>query len=125
MLDDPADLPACASPGGASPLPSLTPAAGAQTGWPVVTAVAGYTPSWYGTLELSSPASPEWVDLTIDGLTQRVSVVGDRDDWQLPEIDDPTGRVMAAATDAIDDAVEEYVTDRLGPPPSARFGRRR
>ena len=119
MLDNPTDLPACAS-----PLPKLTPAAGAQAEWPVVTAVAGYTPTWYGTLESGAPENPEWVDVTVDGVVYRVSVEGDRDDWGLPEIDDPTGRVIAAATEAIDDAVEEYVTDRLGPPPSARFGRR-
>ena len=119
MLDNPTDLPACASPGGASPCAGVT--AHALSPLPTITAVAGYGPHPFPG-DLSD--SPEWVDLTIDGVTQRVSVVGDRDDWQLPEIDDPTGRVIAAATEAIDDAVEEYVTDRLGPPPSARFGRR-
>lgn len=113
MLDNPTDLPACASPSG---VPSDPTVAGAQTGRPVITAVAGAD-------DCRSPNYPEWVDLTIDGVTQRVSVVGDRDDWQLPEIDDPTGRIMDAATWAIDDAVEEYVTDRLGPPRGARFGR--
>lgn len=122
MLDDnPTDLPACASPGGASPLPSLTPAAGAQTGWPVITAVAGYTPTLYGTIECGAPDSPEWVDVTVDGVVYRVSVEGDRDDWGLPEIGDPEGWLLRRITWAIDDAVEQWHLDAVGPGAVARW----
>ncbi len=87
------DPAACAAPEAATP-PSLAAptVAGAQTARPVVTAKA-----------FGEGASPHLVEVTIDGLTYFVSVDRDRDDWQLPEVDDAIAhRVLWAIEDAIE-----------------------
>ena len=94
------DPSACASPDGAPP--SLTPAAGAQTERPVVTATAhgeGY--------------NPDRIDVTVGGATYTVDTTGDRDDWTLPEFDDAATeiRVMVAVDLAFADYGEEFDTD--------------
>lgn len=86
---------ACASPDGAPP-PSLAAptVAGAQTeGAVAITAVAhGDGCTW-----------PETVTLTIAGVAHVVDVSVDRDDWQLPEVDDAIAhRVIWAIEDAIE-----------------------
>lgn len=59
---------------------------------PVITAEAHGTGS-----------SPESVALTVDGTTWIVDVGCDRDDWQLPEVDDAIAhRVLWAIEDAIE-----------------------
>ena len=63
---------------------------------PAITAVA------------AGDGSPETVTVTVDGVIHIVDVSVDRDDWQLPEVDDAIAhRVLWA----IDDAVEAYLAD--------------
>ncbi len=62
------DLPACASPGGTSPLPTLTPAAGAQTGRPVVRCDEWPTPRTLtpATVEIAGTVYPVTLGLDPD-----------------------------------------------------------
>ena len=92
------DLPACASPTGASLPPSLTADAGAQTGRPV--AIRAVPRGEY--------THPSTVEVTIDGVTTIVLVDGDRDDWELPDCDESIAhRVLWA----IDEAVERFLLE--------------
>lgn len=90
--------PACASQAGAHPPIALTADAGAQTGRPVITAVAAGYPG----------ASPEYVTVTIDGVAHHVDVTVDRDDWQVPDVADGHEHAVMGA---IDDAVEKWHQD--------------
>lgn len=53
-------------------------------------------------------SSPESVALTVDGTTWIVDVGCDRDDWQLPEVDDAIAHLVAGA---VDDAIEAWHAD--------------
>ena len=87
------DPAACASPEAATPPSLAAPAvAGAQTARPVVAVAHGPGSTW-----------PEMVTVTIAGVAHVVDVSGDRDDWQLPEVDDAIAhRVLWAIEDAIE-----------------------
>lgn len=101
--------PACASPDGAPSLRAPTPAAGAQTGRVVITAVADGTGS-----------HPSHVVVTIGGVAHTVDVTPDRDDWELPDCETVDAlRVLWA----IDDAVERYLVDADDGEPRRRIER--
>lgn len=89
---------ACASPEAATP-PSLAAptVAGAQTAGPVVAVAHGPGSTW-----------PETVTVTIAGVAHVVDVTVDRDDWQLPEVDDAIAHLVAGA---VDDAIEAWHAD--------------
>jgi DNA-binding protein YbaB len=87
------DPSACTSPDGAPP--SLTPAAGVQTERPVVTATV-----------TDAGCHPREVTVTIDGAAHVVDVSRDRDDWQMPDVDDAALEIRVMV--AVDDAVSEW-----------------
>ena len=120
------DLPACASPGGASPLPSQTPAAGAQTGWAVEPFAFEGRQTCHGVLSGSDthrcdggcrPRVPHTIGalsvdwptsavLSVDGRT--VSVTVDEDDGRAYLVS-----VDVEVTDHEHDAIDLFVMDAV------------